>query len=92
MLQLYTLLVPIGAFMLTLVKLLILFYVGRILSHPEQLRNFLGMNRDMEKEVEYSKISFLLKRIGQILVIISILSAIVTIIAIIFTIWRFQFR
>ena len=93
MLQLYSVLLPIGTLILSLIKLLIIFYLGKILSHPEQLRNFLGANSniDVAKEVDYSKISFWLKKIGQILIIIAILSAIATIIGIIFTTWRLQF-
>jgi membrane protein DedA with SNARE-associated domain len=65
---------------LALIENLILYYLGKILTRPEQLRHFLGLNNGTSTKEEYKKISSLLDDIGHLIMLSAILNFIITII------------
>lgn len=57
----------------------VIFYVGKILADPEQLRKFLGLNQD-EDQSGYHTISFWVERMGKVVQIIAMISAITSLV------------
>jgi membrane protein DedA with SNARE-associated domain len=55
---------------------LILFYVGKILSNSYQLRRYLGLNTEDEKEYKFNLTSLWVEKIGKLVMIMAIFSAI----------------
>ena len=71
--------IALGSLVKSLFYHLILFYVGRILSKNEDLRRFLGLKHWNEKEDQNSWTAYLVERIGKVLKVIAVVSAIVSI-------------
>lgn len=59
---------------------LVLFYLGKILSNPGQLRNFLGLNSQDQQTGTYHDTSFWIEKIGKMVMLIAVISAIVSVI------------
>ncbi len=81
----YSFILAIDNISIMLLKILLLFFLGKMLTYPEQLRNFLGLNRNTEKELDYSKTSFWLKKLGQFFIVISVIRIIALVGKIIFS-------
>ena len=66
----------------------VLFLIGKILCHPTELRKFLGLNTIDENSIDFQNITIWIEYIGQILKIIAILNAIVTLITPLIMVWH----
>lgn len=65
---------------LALIENLILYYLGKILTRPEELRHFLGLNNGTSTKDEYKKVSSLLDNIGTLIMLSAIINFIITVI------------
>jgi hypothetical protein len=58
----------------------VLFFLGKILSHPEQLRSFLGLNSQDEQAKTPNLTSNLIGKLGRLVMIIAIISMLTSIV------------
>ena len=71
----------IAALIQSLLYDLVLFYVGKILSNSISLRKFLGLQSGGEREEDYVYTSYWIEKIGQIVMLIALISAFASIIS-----------
>lgn len=58
----------------------VIFYLGKILSDPRQLRNYLGMKSLEEQETDFKWTAHWIEKIGRLLMIIAVTSVVFSII------------
>lgn len=63
---------------IALTKNLILFYLGKLLTRPTQLKFFLGLNNG-EQTTDYEDVATFLKNIGSLIMILAIIKMIITV-------------
>lgn len=61
-----------------LIKNLILYFLGRILTRPDQLRHFLGLNDNSLNNDDYEKTSSWVKKIGKLIMLYAIINFMIT--------------
>lgn len=66
----------------------VLFYTGKILSDSKQLRNYLGLKSPDEHENDFTQTSYWVEKIGKLVMIIAVVSAIVSVITTIIVLSR----
>jgi len=76
------------SFVASILRYLVMFYIGKILSNSEQLRKFLSLDKASENDSEYSEVSFIVEKIGKLIMIIAVISAISQALTTIITVFK----
>lgn len=59
---------------------LVIFYVGKIISNPLQMRNFFGWGKPDAGEADFASTLFWMEKAGGIIIILALLKAVLSIV------------
>ena len=82
-------LTAIPIFITSLLQCVVIYFIGKILCQPTELRQFLGINKSNEDSGNFQNITVWLDNIGQILKLIAVINGITALITLVTVFSRF---